>query len=578
MGGPQERKFALGETVPLTRFLCMYTVSADQQDPKHQIGDPKFHNPSKFDCFSIAGGPNHPLVIGPGSSLGLHCQKTFKQISSNLVSQMSQRRLLASLQAPFLKEKKGVRFSALYLQQKRNLLVLDHSHQQMHRDWGLMSLNVDEHCLNMSADLLSDGCYIQKDVRDNSILWQMAIWWYSESIILKEMLPGESPSIYRTFINWKNLGDREIHEWEADDEEYGLSGPTIEDTSITQADLHSSVNPVAGEPSSAQSTSGDVSLAEPNQVSHPLVNSLASGCFVVMFNILNCPKSNPRTFKMAVIEDDGFKAMLDENTRNSDRLELDEYGDVLKKQSIIGQLHKDIVMERRFDTSTDGMSKTAFLNGDLQEEVYARLSSEEGSLWAKAGTKGVMTLILPQQKYGFVDLLTLLITNGVDRLKLDEDSWGFLLTKPFRGNGWAPLMYLTASRPDLLFARDHAGFQDSRRSYIGKCQFLEIDWLASHQRCKEARPSQQQRRNDIACLVVEHLKMEMEIPCSNKIKFITACSFSNDSFEDIMKAQVSVIKASATLNIQAFKIKKSVSISFRMTQVHKMAKDHMIYD
>ncbi|GJY60994.1 hypothetical protein Tco_0461651 [Tanacetum coccineum] len=33
-------------------------------------------------------------------------------------------------------------------------------------------------------------------------------------------------------------------------------------------------------------------------------------------------------------------------------------------------------------------------------------------------------------------------------------------------------------------------------------------------------------------------------------------------------------KASATLNIQAFKIKKSVSISFRMTQVHRKAKDH----
>ncbi|GJW69326.1 hypothetical protein Tco_0123750 [Tanacetum coccineum] len=41
------------------------------------------------------------------------------------------------------------------------------------------------------------------------------------------------------------------------------------DTSITQADLHPSVNPVAGEPSSAQSTSGDVSLAEPNQVNQP---------------------------------------------------------------------------------------------------------------------------------------------------------------------------------------------------------------------------------------------------------------------------------------------------------------------
>ncbi|GKF60697.1 hypothetical protein Tco_0177483 [Tanacetum coccineum] len=48
------------------------------------------------------------------------------------------------------------------------------------------------------------------------------------------------------------------------------AGPTIEDTSITQADLHPSVNPVAGEPSSAQSTSRDVSLAEPNQVTQPL--------------------------------------------------------------------------------------------------------------------------------------------------------------------------------------------------------------------------------------------------------------------------------------------------------------------
>ncbi|GKB29303.1 hypothetical protein Tco_0868704 [Tanacetum coccineum] len=47
------------------------------------------------------------------------------------------------------------------------------------------------------------------------------------------------------------------------------AGPTIEDTSITQADLHPSVNPVAGEPSSAQSTSRDVSLAEPNQVNQP---------------------------------------------------------------------------------------------------------------------------------------------------------------------------------------------------------------------------------------------------------------------------------------------------------------------
>ncbi|GJS70497.1 hypothetical protein Tco_0703338 [Tanacetum coccineum] len=46
-------------------------------------------------------------------------------------------------------------------------------------------------------------------------------------------------------------------------------GPTIEDTPITQATLHPSNNPVTGEPGSTQSSSGDVSIAEPNQVTQP---------------------------------------------------------------------------------------------------------------------------------------------------------------------------------------------------------------------------------------------------------------------------------------------------------------------
>ncbi|GJZ80331.1 retrovirus-related pol polyprotein from transposon TNT 1-94 [Tanacetum coccineum] len=46
-------------------------------------------------------------------------------------------------------------------------------------------------------------------------------------------------------------------------------GPTIEDTPITQATLHPSNNTVTGEPGSAQSSSGDVSIAEPNQVTQP---------------------------------------------------------------------------------------------------------------------------------------------------------------------------------------------------------------------------------------------------------------------------------------------------------------------
>ncbi|GJW90373.1 hypothetical protein Tco_0167926 [Tanacetum coccineum] len=126
----------------------------------------------------ISSGPEPKMMFGQNSSsLVLH-QMMSVQISSNLVSQMSQRRLLASLQAPFLKEKKGVRFSALYLQQKRNLLVLDHSHQQVsyffHARSVVKWINVDQ--LIRKGNLLLDLQKLQKnpifrisvDIRQNT--------------------------------------------------------------------------------------------------------------------------------------------------------------------------------------------------------------------------------------------------------------------------------------------------------------------------------------------------------------------------------------------------------------------------
>ncbi|GKD26579.1 hypothetical protein Tco_1232793, partial [Tanacetum coccineum] len=38
------------------------------------------------------------------------------------------------------------------------------------------------------------------------------------------------------------------------------------------------------------------------------------------------------------------------------------------------------------------------------------------------------------------------------------------------------------------------------------------------------------------------VKMEMEIPCSSGVYFITACSYSTDTSNDLMKAQVYVSK------------------------------------
>ncbi|GJY93158.1 retrovirus-related pol polyprotein from transposon TNT 1-94 [Tanacetum coccineum] len=196
------------------------------------------------------------------------------------------------------------------------------------------------------------------------------------------------------------------------------AGPTIEDTSITQADLHPSVNPVAGEPSSAQSTSGDVSLAEPNQVNQPPDHLRKWTKDHPLDNIV----VEPKNFKMVVNEDSWFEAMQDE-IHEFDRLKvwelvprldyvmviglkwiykvkLDEYGDVLKnKAQLVAKGYRQeegldfeesfapvarIKAIRIFIANAAIKNiiiyqmdvKTAFLNGDLQEEVF--VSQPEG--------------------------------------------------------------------------------------------------------------------------------------------------------------------------------------------------------
>ncbi|GKC55300.1 retrovirus-related pol polyprotein from transposon TNT 1-94, partial [Tanacetum coccineum] len=236
---------------------------------------------------------------------------------------------------------------------------------------------------------------------------------------------------------------------------------TLEDSPITHDVLHPSFNPVTGEPGSAQSLSGNVNSAEPNQVNqppdhlrrwtkdHPLDNivgnpsrpvstrkQLASDALWCCFHT-ELSKVEPKNFKMAVIEDCWFQAMQDE-IHEFDRLEvwelvprpiyvmvialkwiykvkLDEYGDVLKNKarSLCPSILKDV--KNRIN--------------------YHSLSSEEGSLWAKAGTKGVIRIM-----------------------------------------------------------RDVRIREEVRREVPS---FLEIDWLAGHQRSKESRPSQLQRRNKL---------------------------------------------------------------------------------
>ncbi|GKE56799.1 hypothetical protein Tco_1495984, partial [Tanacetum coccineum] len=147
---PTGKKFALGELCPLTRLpvtcgtdhplvsglrLFKTRFRGMNGSCTHQFRTRAYNDvwTKQFKPRSSSNDVDHSC-----SSLGLHCQMTLDHNSSSLgllcqkmFGQNSLGLVLLLDVAPFLKEKKGVRFSALYLQQKRNLLVLDHSHQQV---------------------------------------------------------------------------------------------------------------------------------------------------------------------------------------------------------------------------------------------------------------------------------------------------------------------------------------------------------------------------------------------------------------------------------------------------------------
>ncbi|GJU93500.1 retrovirus-related pol polyprotein from transposon TNT 1-94 [Tanacetum coccineum] len=223
--------------------------------------------------------------------------------------------------------------------------------------------------------------------------------------------------------------------------------PVPEDTPIIHNVLPPSHNLVTGDPGSAQSSSGNVNAAEPNQVNyppdhirrwtkdHPLDNivgnpsrpvstrkQLASDALWCCFHT-ELSRVEPKNFKMAVIEDCWFQAMQDE-IHEFDRLEVWE----LVPRPIYVMLQRDtsvgrhmILKESYAPVASDKairifiaisiqnmiiyqmMSKLLYQNGDLQEEVLSvknplrilktrktlthviRLRS---SVWAKSGHQG----------------------------------------------------------------------------------------------------------------------------------------------------------------------------------------------
>ncbi|GJZ79161.1 retrovirus-related pol polyprotein from transposon TNT 1-94 [Tanacetum coccineum] len=261
------------------------------------------------------------------------------------------------------------------------------------------------------------------------------------------------------------------------------------------------------------------------------------------------------------------------------KVKLDEYGDVLKnKARLVAKGYRQeegLDFEESFapvarleairiflaNAASKNMTvyqmdvKTAFLNGELKEEVY--VSQPEGFvdpdrphhvyrlktlLRVKAGTPGVNPrgIFINQSKYANEILKKFDLhksdpvdTPMVERTKLDEDLSGIPVDQTQYRSMIGSLMYLTASRPDLVFAvcmcaryqskptkkhleavkrvfrylqgsinmglwypkdtamaltayadADHAGCQDTRRSTSGSAQFLGdklVSWSSKKQ-------------------------------------------------------------------------------------------------
>ncbi|GKA43358.1 putative ribonuclease H-like domain-containing protein [Tanacetum coccineum] len=311
--------------------------------------------------------------------------------------------------------------------------------------------------------------------------------------------------------------------------------------SSSTSDMH---HPVLhqGEPSSAQSTSGDVSLTEPNQVTqppdhlrrwtkdHPLDNiignpsrpvstrkQLASDALWCCFHT-ELSKVEPKNFKMAVIEDAWIY-----------KVKLDEYGDVLKnKARLVAKGYRQeegIDFEESFapvarieairifiaNAATKNMIiyqmdvKTAFLNGDLQEEVF--VSQPEG-FEDQDNPSHHSILFSEMALYGLkATHLRAWIQNG---------SLWTLSYKPMVGSIETGLradhMGIPVDQLDLEeMAKAYQIALEANQTYLSRdvkireevhrkvAQFLEIDWFAGHQRSKK-HDHLTQRRDGIHCM------------------------------------------------------------------------------
>nr|GEY72505.1 retrovirus-related Pol polyprotein from transposon TNT 1-94 [Tanacetum cinerariifolium] len=312
----------------------------------------------------------------------------------------------------------------------------------------------------------------------------------------------------------------------------------MDENPFPPVDIDPFINIFAMEPSSKASSSGDASLAESIYVTqtlhrlriwskdHPIYNvignpsrpvstrkQLATDALWCLYNSV-LSKVEPKNFKSTITEYCWFQDM---------QHEIHEF-DQLKVWELVPQ--PDCVMIIALNISY----------GELKEEVY--VSQPEGFVDPDHSThvyrlkKALYDL--KQAPWAWIESYDPVNTPMVDQLKLNEDPLGIPVDQTQFHSMVGSLMYLTASRPDLVFAvcmcvryqasptkkhlealkrvfwylqgtinwalsypkdtamslmafadADHAGCQDKRRSTSGSAQFLRdklVSWSSKKQR------------------------------------------------------------------------------------------------
>ncbi|GJV11771.1 hypothetical protein Tco_1353312 [Tanacetum coccineum] len=257
--------------------------------------------------------------------------------------------------------------------------------------------------------------------------------------------------------------------------------PIHEDTPIIHDVLHPSHNLVTGDPGSAQSSSGNVNSAEPNQVNYPPDHLRRWTKDHPLDNIVGNPSHPVSTRKQ--LASDALWPCIDE-FHKFDRLEVEVL--IIKNRLLVARIEAIRIFIANAATKNmiiyRWMFKTAFSNGDLQEGSLCQ-SAPEGLRQENSTHVDRLKRPLYGRKAwhrGRDELrkfqMSMMGTNVVLlRLQVAQSPGDIQLTKCGFENGWLPYGLLS-SRPDLVFAADHADVK-FQEGYVGKSAIAVLSFV-----------------------------------------------------------------------------------------------------